>query len=783
MELATVFKLSIYILTGAVGLALGIAEQGPIAFVSVPLTIFAYWWCEVRTQAGGISRGVGENTAAGLGFLALFTSTVEFFSESQEAKLLSGIHLVVYLTWIVLLQKKSSYRYWLLMALGIMHVAVGSVLTNATWYGMFMVAYLFGAIWTLSVFSLYRLSQEFAAAETATASQKLSHLETRGRAFNTIRFEDHADWISVRLIVGVFLTSLTGLVVGILFFMLIPRVWAGSALGITDDSLPATMRKNITGLATEIRLGDMGPILESNDPVLALKVFDNQTGARLEVQSIAESLGMREPLFRAAILIDYLGGRWRPERGANEIAHPLPPAPDDQYIQHVVPTARQEYLLHRIGTDILPCLGRPLAVCDGDGYRCGRLQTSNALVVRREKFKTIPGVFNYVAFTPLEPIAQSREAGLAAGPFNSYIQRCLDVPEGLSRLREFSRQLLDAEQKAAGKALSDIQKARLMEAHLRDSGQYVYSLDAATVDAKSDPVEDFLFRRQAGHCQYFASALAMMLRSVDVPARLVTGFKGGEPLPDGTLNVEKRFAHVWVEAWVENRRWLTLDATPEDGRAESVNAIGTRRSIWSAMGARLAGIWEANVLDISYERQDSYFYEPLRERLSTFVQFLREFWQSPQTSMMSMIGFIIDPRNWLSIRGAVILTGLVGLLILIRRKTNLFHRFWKKRSGGIAEKEKVSVEFYERFVRLMQQRGHQRKLTQTQAEFVDEMAGEVAVARGDASVAARLPAIADLFYRVRFGDGDLTHQDQSLLNDLLANLEQSTAALPPASAT
>ena len=317
MGLAPVFKLSIYVLTGFVGLALGMAEYGSVPFVSLPITIFSYWWCEMKTERVGFARrGMGETLARVLGFLALLAASLEFFGDSPEAKLLAGIHLMVYLTWIVLLQQKSDYRYWLLLTLTMMHVAVGSVLTNATWYGLFMIVYLFGAIWTLSVFSLYRVAQEFAAIEPGAETLPIPDPSSTptGQVFNAVRFEDNADWISMRLVSGVSMTSLAGLFVGLAFFVLIPRVWVGAALGISDESLPAALRRKVTGLATEIQLGDMGPILESNDPVLKLRIFDNQTNNRVDPQSYAERLGLREPLFAGAMLTVYSEGRWRPER-------------------------------------------------------------------------------------------------------------------------------------------------------------------------------------------------------------------------------------------------------------------------------------------------------------------------------------------------------------------------------------------------------------------------------------------------------------------------------------
>ena len=103
----------------------------------------------------------------------------------------------------------------------------------------------------------------------------------------------------------------------------------------------------------------------------------------------------------------------------------------------------------------------------------------------------------------------------------------LEMPETLkARFREIAA--------AAGRAHArrgdrgDQRQGRALEIYLRDSGEFGYTLEMNVVDPSLDPVEDFLVNRKEGHCEYFASALALLLRSIDIPARMVNGFKGGD---------------------------------------------------------------------------------------------------------------------------------------------------------------------------------------------------------------------------------------------------------------
>ncbi|MFO1044347.1 MAG: transglutaminaseTgpA domain-containing protein [Planctomycetaceae bacterium] len=777
MGLATVFKLSIYILTGFVGVILGAAEYGFIPFISIPVTVFAYWWCETGLDRAGNRRGLSESVALVLGFLSLLAASFEFFSENYEGRLLAGIHLVVYLTWVVLLQQKSNYRYWLLMTLGMMHVAVGAVLTSSNWYGACMVVYLFGAIWTLSVFSLYRVAQDFAAIEPDSPNgipkSVTARSSSQSEVFDEIRLENNASWISLRMVSGVAFTSFAGLFIGAAFFALVPRVWVGTALGISDDALPAAM-KRVTGQATEVRLGDLGQILVSNDPVLSLKIYDLKSDEQVSTHKFAESLGMSEPMFRGAVLTNYAAGNWKPISSGNTIISIIPRAYDSLSKTSVEAAFRQEIHLERIGTNVLYCLGRPLAMRDREGSRVANSEVSSQLAIRRDWFESLPGAVEYIVFTgPPKPdeFTQGARESSYFHRSDRYIKACLEVSGDLGRLSALAQKVRDDEAERIGQPLTPIETAKAIESYLRDSGEYSYSLSTPVVDPDIDPVEDFLFNRRTGHCQYFATALALMLRAVNIPSRVVTGFKGGIEQADGTLNVEKRFAHAWVEACTEGRHWVAFDATPEDGRAESVTEIGANKNMFALLTSRLAVMWESNILDVSLERQELLIYEPLREWVNALIEFQQSFVKSPREAMKELIPKILDLRNWLSLPGLLVLTLLFASGWLIRRKSAWLRNLLKRRARTTSDSNR-RIEFYERFVKLMKSTGRVQQQGQTQQEFTSEVAPELARRLGDVGVEPHVQAVASLFYRVRFGESELTEHEASEMNELLGRLEK-----------
>ena len=129
-----------------------------------------------------------------------------------------------------------------------------------------------------------------------------------------------------------------------------------------------------------------------------------------------------------------------------------------------------------------------------------------------------------------------------------------------------------------------------LEQLLRDSGEYDYTLNMEVENPDRDPVEEFLTVRKRGHCEYFASALALMLRSVGIPSRLVTGFKGADfHESEGYYEVQQRHGHVWVEAFVDDE-WIVLDPTP-GAREESVRQVAANAGFWKNAKNSISSLW------------------------------------------------------------------------------------------------------------------------------------------------------------------------------------------------
>ena len=164
-----------------------------------------------------------------------------------------------------------------------------------------------------------------------------------------------------------------------------------------------------------------------------------------------------------------------------------------------------------------------------------------------------------------------------------------------------------------------LERTQRLEDHLIQN--YEYTQDFRGRSARS-PIEDFLFRYKSGQCEYFASSMVLLLRSQGIPARLVTGFLGGEYNPfEGYYIVRDSNAHAWVEAYVDGQGWRIFDPTPPAGRpvAQGTGVPLLMRQAWDFVAFR----WDRYVLTFGIYDQLRIFgglREMWRDLLSRFQQ-------------------------------------------------------------------------------------------------------------------------------------------------------------------
>ncbi len=136
--------------------------------------------------------------------------------------------------------------------------------------------------------------------------------------------------------------------------------------------------------------------------------------------------------------------------------------------------------------------------------------------------------------------------------------------------------------------------------HIREGG-YTYTLEPGPYDENA--IDEFWLDRKLGFCEHFASAFVVVMRAMDVPARIVTGYQGTDPEPqDGWYVVRQRNAHAWAEIWVAGEGWVRVDPTTAvaPDRVQRGNRLapppglvaGAVNALDPALATRLRNAWE-----------------------------------------------------------------------------------------------------------------------------------------------------------------------------------------------
>ncbi len=785
-----VFRASVYTLVcySSVILAISQSEFFPslVTLVAAPLA----WHVVDRGRLWSLS----PFWINALSLLALLAAAVEFRSEVMVDRLVAGAHFLVYLTWIVFFMEKERRQFWWLCALGVLQVAVGAVLTDRVHFGLLVLGYLFVGIWTLSLFSLYESQKlirgagrlELAAAPTVALTprgpggrstvpsdasswlQQLVQLESR--AWGGIQVEPGQSFLAGRFLWGSVVMGLLSLLVAAFFFALIPRIWI-SSFSLSDDSDAGTP---LTGFTSEVRLGDIGEILESTEPVLEVKLYDEATGEKLDVDEYARSLGYDEPLFRGVVLDDYRNGKWvatEAEQVAMSLA-PRPPRGRD--------FVRQEITLAPIGTRTLFAIFPVVAA----SVRQSNAPVGVTLVGSCLRFGAAQAPrrqIRYVVYSERQ-LRDDRLIYEVRGFQASLLRRrhffrYLQLPRGLERLAQLARTVAADELRRPNAQLA---VAKKLEAYLRDSGEFAYSLDLSVTDPTIDPVEDFLFNRKRGHCEYFASSLALMLRAVGIPSRLVSGFKGGSVNTlTGAYVVEQRHAHAWVEAYIDGK-WVTLDPTPYV-RALSVQSLDPALPTWKDFVQFVRYFWSNQMMGLSLQDQYRKIYGPLRDTALALWRHFEELLhngpglegQRPnvwrQLLKWGVLGLgalvVLSVVDWLLRRYLKINSWFPNVLLLLAR--------WLKRlPAEVGLTPRPTVEFYERFQRLLESFDIQRRPSDTPREFAVQAQQRLHDRLAQVSVAEDFPSrLVECFYAVRFGARRLSREELRWLESELDRLE------------
>ena len=503
--------------------------------------------------------------------------------------------------------------------------------------------------------------------------------------------------------------TFTILLCALLIFFILPR----TARAAISRFIPNGMR--ITGFSNEVRLGAIGELQQRRNLVFHAKLDESADGLSIDGARLK---------WRGAALAHFDGKRWFNRNRKAEVLmleHGLLRLGMQGRTNSAGQRFHYEVQLAGISSDALFLAGYSEFL---------RVPTSFVYRVNGNNFRLPSPTWEhlrYEADTFLDALG-----GDGSGLDEEQRMEHLEVPGADRRVMQLAQEIA-----APGK--SPIEQAKLIEQWLRKT--FPYSLELPKVES-ADPIANFLFERKKGHCEYFASSMAVMLRLNGIPSRIVTGFQGGEWNPvSGWYQIRSSDAHSWVEAWFPLKGWVVFDPTPSSP-ALPKNALWLRATQYLD-AAEL--FWQDWVMNFDSDRQGNL---SLRLEMASRALTLPK-WSLPQLDRNTF------SDAWPSVVGLI---GLGSLLVLFPKLLRAF-RQWRQtkrfRTGAIGQGD--ATKLYLRLETILAKQGFQRSGDMTPIEFSEVL---------PAPICSRVRLATENYNKLRFG------QDTGAGLELLTQLDE-----------
>ncbi len=444
---------------------------------------------------------------------------VDFFWVSGSF-VAATVHLVLALMIVRLFSAHRDRDYIFLAILSFLAVLAASVLTvNSVFLVMFAV-FLLTAVAT---FILFEIRQSYASAGQHGRTISDADAERMGTSLAGI---------SPVLMLAI-------LAIAAAIFFLMPRMSGGYL------SAYAAAGEISAGFSDRVQLGQIGEIQQSNSVVMHIAVDGDQHGDhdllwRGVALSIFDGRNWWSPQ-KQVVIPSWLDGRFLLPQSSSPVALGMRA---HQIIHYRV-------LLEPIGSNVFFLASRALSL-EGNYHM---VTTDDQGAVYDLDRDHPPSVYEAESDVS-RPASEALRAARAEVPKGQW-QQYLELPSKLdARIPELAQQI------SAG-AANNYDKVEAIQKYLLSN--YAYTLQLGRI-APKDPLAYFLFERKQGHCEYFASSMAVMLRTLRIPSRVVNGFRSGE-FNDvtGQYVIRARNAHSWVEAYFSDYGWVSFDPTPASG--------------------------------------------------------------------------------------------------------------------------------------------------------------------------------------------------------------------------
>lgn len=632
--------------------------------------------------------------------------------------------MILSLSAIKLLQRKADRDWIFLYLMAFFEVLLAAGLSISALYLATFLVYLLVMVCAIIAYEIRKTSRE---VDHKIAAAELSKHDIINKPSFTLKIR--------KLPVTAFVLIAFIIVLATPLFFMLPRV-GGAGLGGNQGKLGTQ-----SGFSDKVRLGGFGRITENDSVVM-----------RVRMENKADNF--TDMYFRGVALDTFDDQTWT--RSKQNSKEPFIKRNSD-VIRVDTPSGREELTMQTIyleplDTSVLFAMPRAIAfqgsfsILTKDTYGA----VSNQWSTERSSYRA----FSDRSMPPVERLRQDDQA------YGDESRNYLQVP-----LNE-DRRIFDLAYSIASKHSNRYDKSKAIEEFLQTN--YGYTLEQKA--GGDQPLSDFLFNVREGHCEYFATAMAIMLRTQGIATRIVNGFHGGEynDAADMVL-VRQRHAHSWVEAYFpKENTWVTFDPTPATAGA-ATGVAGSFSEMISKYIEALDAIWiqyfvafdnqEQGTLARSVKNSFADYQDKTSSYLGHLQDIAAEWWSevrgdSGQTARALAIGY--------AIAGAAGLIVFFLLLRLLVRKIFSLTIWGSLRQLMFAKPHTSIIEFYDRMQKMLAEKGFIREPYQTPLEFAYSIGMPEAV------------AITKKYNGVRFGEQDVSRVEADEIETLLERLKANS---------
>lgn len=697
------FELSLYllVLTGFGTLAsTGGIDWPTVLLVGGALAVRGYLLAERRRVE------ISERWATPLTIGYFVFYAVDYFLFSRSF-LTATVHLVLFGVVVRTFSLRRERDHIMLAILAFLMVLASAVLTVDSVFLFCFAGFMLMAVATFVLMEM-RHSGHAAKFQARHSSDPQEH---RHLAFSLLR-----------MVPALMLMILVG--AAAVFFVL-PRMSAGylGAYSFGNDFS--------IGFSDHVQLGQIGRIQQSNAVVMHVEIDGDQRG-------LYESLHWR------GVALAYFDGRsWsnlREQYGLRRVGNssfavpPFGQAAAPNYLAQnislarsrgITPSIHYRVLMEPIGTNIF--FLAPWARSISGTYRALAVDAGGAVY----DLDGQRAITRYEADSDITTPQASQLRAVAQNALAQFAQPYLQLPALDPRIPRLAAQIV-------GSAANNYDKAAALERYLRTHYGYTLQLPQSV---EQDPLANFLFERKRGHCEYFASSMAVMLRTLGIPSRVVNGFRSAE-FNDVTGNyvVRAKDAHAWVEVYFPGYGWQTFDPTPASS-AGSPQGWGRAMLYLDAA----ASFWREWVID--YDSAHQYVLgQSALSGTRSLVERVRMWGRIRYAGMVnwtrrSQAHAEHSPGSWLGAGAGAALLLLV--LLNARRMARVLRGRWL-RAHPDRSPDQAAAMWYERMACTLARRGVSKVETQTPQEFVRLI--------GNEALRVRVKQFTEAYESARFGN-------------------------------